>query len=88
LAVFLQESDLAIPSNNLRLCVIYKSQLPSTALSLLPSNCSLVIAGELFYEKTRKLAKATGLYVVYPDGSEFAIVAPSDQPRSPVLLGK
>ena len=84
----LQESHLSIPANNLSLCIIYKSQLPSTAPSLLSSNCSLVMAGELFHEKTRKLAKATGLHVAYPDGSEFAIVAPSDQPCSPVLLGK
>ena len=62
----LQESHLSIPANNLRLCIIYKSQLPSTASSLLSSNCSLVMAGELFHEKTRKLAKATGLHVAYP----------------------
>ena len=84
----LQVSHLAIPGNNLRLCIVHKSQLPSTASSLLSSNCSLVMAGELFHEKTRKLAKAAGLHVAYPDGSEFAIVAPSDQPCSPVLLGK
>jgi hypothetical protein len=81
----LQESHLTIPGNNLRLCIDHKSQLPSTASSLLPSNCSLVIAGELFHEKTRKLAKATGLHVAYPDGTDFAIVAPSGQSRFSVF---
>jgi hypothetical protein len=57
----------------------YMKQLPSEASGLSYENCELVIAGDLFAESLRKLATDCSLHVVYPHGTEFAIVAPSGQ---------